>query len=87
MKNAVRPLILPILLAIGLVCSLTLNIIQYTAQRMNTNLKGTYSTDMTVPGTGETLVFDGKGNYCRYNPSVGVLESGTYVKSEKTVFL
>lgn len=71
-------------LVIGLVVSLCTNVLQFAAandEKLPT-LTGSYGHNQTdFKGNNPYLVFDGKGNYCKYSQSDGLLDEGKYTQN------
>ena len=68
-----------IVLIIALIVSLSANILQFA--KIPPTLMGSYGLNQTdYLGENPYLIFDDKGNYCKYTQADGLLDKGTYTQ-------
>ena len=85
-KNVQIPQYAVILLVVGLVLSLTVNVIQCVKNMSDTiTLLGTYSRNSPT-SEGIYMAFDNKGHFCTYTQSSGVIEEGNFIESEENLY-
>ena len=73
-----------LVLVIGLVMSLCANVLQFAAANGEKLpiLTGSYGhNQIDVEGKNPYLVFDSKGNYCKYSQTDGLLDEGKYTQN------
>ena len=87
MKKTVHiPQYAVILLVVGLVLSLTVNVIQCVKNMSDAHpLLGTYSKN-SPSSEGIYMAFDNKGHFCAYTQSSGIIEEGNFIQGEENLY-